>query len=331
MCSELLAGALARLGQEVYSLCPEVTDREDEEQLNRHFHVVLARGKEGQFKRLRELGPSDHVFQYFMGQAGGNSLLVALKNKMATSTQGVVTAGVCVCVEESLHVLLTLCSCTGPVVTSCLLSQTSTTCASQQQLQAVEVTAPAKSWAFQQRRVSVDVELTQRGRMRTTQKVLPATAVYRQVAPGATMSAAEKRLSSLPAGEQARETSPQRRPEPSSKMTRLKQKLKKKLLRSSSKEKDMEDLPSPATSRSPVLAWQHSDPSVERRGLVLTSSTKHAAEEREKGRRRRHSQEQMWSRQKTKSVRHLRRVHTFSAESKPGLPSNWTASRDTDV
>lgn len=40
-CSELLSGAVARLGGDVLRLCPGIRDREDEEEIQRHFCFVL--------------------------------------------------------------------------------------------------------------------------------------------------------------------------------------------------------------------------------------------------------------------------------------------------
>lgn len=85
MCSELLAGALARLGKEVYSLSPDITDREDEDELNKHFNLILANRRAGQLSRLRQLNPSDHVFPYFIGNSN-NFLLVALKERITEET-----------------------------------------------------------------------------------------------------------------------------------------------------------------------------------------------------------------------------------------------------
>lgn len=76
---------MARLGKEVYSLSPDITDREDEDELNKHFNLILANRRAGQLSRLRQLNPSDHVFPYFIGN-NSNFLLVALKERITEET-----------------------------------------------------------------------------------------------------------------------------------------------------------------------------------------------------------------------------------------------------
>ena len=180
------------------------------------------------------------------------------------------------------------------------------------------------------------MELLQNGRVKTTQKVLPTIAVFRQVAPGVTLSSTERSLPSLLAKELPGETIPPQLKvkSGSSKMTKLKKRFKKKLFRTSSKEK--EGLSSSPTTHPPLLAWQSSTSSVNSEPAMSLSSFTAATEEEEEEeseKRRRHSQEVMCSKQKAKPARQLRRVHTFSAKSSTRTKSrvSWSASGDTDV
>ena len=90
LCSELLAGALAKLGRDVYTVCEDITDREDEDQLNEHFQLVLAKQSAGQFKCLRPLRATDNIFPYFIGSTD-NSLFITLKRSVTAPMPGTST------------------------------------------------------------------------------------------------------------------------------------------------------------------------------------------------------------------------------------------------
>ena len=63
---ELLSGTVARLGSDAESLCPELSDREDEEEIQRLFCFILAdQSPEGNLLRRDSLRTEDFVLPHF--------------------------------------------------------------------------------------------------------------------------------------------------------------------------------------------------------------------------------------------------------------------------
>lgn len=112
---ELLAGSLARLGSDINALCPQLKDREDEDELAKHFHFVLAtESPDGTMAHIRPLDNADKLVHFFKCQESTNCLLLSLKSETTaasaeartTSTEAVDTeTGTCVFVSIELILL----------------------------------------------------------------------------------------------------------------------------------------------------------------------------------------------------------------------------------
>ena len=65
--SELLAGAVARLGSEVTDLCPHMKDKDNEHEIQENFCLVLGEEGEGERvrRRVRVVEQRDLVVQFF--------------------------------------------------------------------------------------------------------------------------------------------------------------------------------------------------------------------------------------------------------------------------
>ena len=126
-CSELLASSLSRLGSEVSTLCPQISDREDENELARYFHFVLAKeSPNGTLVHVRPLNSDEKLLHMFKTQGSGYCLLLSLKlddGKASTVTIDS-RAGVCasvinktfcatICMKSPSSELLVLAACTG--------------------------------------------------------------------------------------------------------------------------------------------------------------------------------------------------------------------------
>ena len=184
-------------------------------------------------------------------------------------------------------------------------------------MQAVLVTAPVKSSAYQTKRVSVEVKL--QSEIKGSQRVLPELSVFRQVSP---RLGTEQRLAITD-----EVTFPLKQKSETSRIAKLKKKFKKTFFHSSSKDRGMEGRLPP----SPELAWEQQIPSDSSSATKMTtttvaptaSSTTAAGSEKKKPPRR-HSHDHT----RRGTVKHnIRRTHTFSVNTK----SKSTSNEVTDV
>lgn len=306
-CSELLAGALAKLGRDVYTACEDISDREDEDQLNEHFQLVLAKQSASQFKCLRPLRPTDNVFPYFVGKTE-NSLFVTLKQSVTAPTPGTLTHPLHVIPHWWLLILVSVSS----------TNHLSSSAGRQLQLQSVSVTTPVKSSAYQTKKVSVEMKLVQLD-TKGSQRMLSELSVLRQISPR--IESKQKRLSE-------EVTFPLKQKSETSRIAKLKKKFKKTFFHSSSRPKEDRGMEA-HLSLPPEQAWEQqlpSDLSIATKtstttALPTATSTTAAGSGSEKKKPRRHSHDQ--PRRGTVKF-YVKRRNTFNA-------NKSTSKEETDV
>ena len=105
--SELLASSLSRLGSDVNTLCPQISDREDENELAKHFNFVLAKQSlMGTLLHIRPVDNDEKLQGLFRNQGSGYCLLLALKSEdvdastVAVDTKGGVYTSVIIIVKR---------------------------------------------------------------------------------------------------------------------------------------------------------------------------------------------------------------------------------------
>ena len=81
--SELLSGAIARLGAEVMSLCPQMKDRDDEDEIQQHFCFILADHSEDEntFNRMRVLEMDELALSVLSQPLSSGCLMVHTKDQ----------------------------------------------------------------------------------------------------------------------------------------------------------------------------------------------------------------------------------------------------------
>lgn len=94
---EMLAGALARLGRDITKVCPQINDRDDEDEILQYFQLTLAKESEnGHLEKLSTLENNTLLYRYFQFREKHLCLLVSVKdNNLPTSITSVMETVSC--------------------------------------------------------------------------------------------------------------------------------------------------------------------------------------------------------------------------------------------
>ena len=94
---EILTAALARLGKDITKVCPQINDRDDEDEILQYFQLTLAKESEnGHLEKLSALENNALLYRYFQFREKHLCLLVSVKdNNLPTNITSVVETVSC--------------------------------------------------------------------------------------------------------------------------------------------------------------------------------------------------------------------------------------------